>query len=320
MRAIVADVGHGNCAVIQDEGYVVMVDAAPGGIPEEMLEHLGVTYVDEVIISHADRDHIAGLPGVLRGFEVGRVWINADPARSGPAWDAVRAAVRDAATSGRTVVRAEVGAGQEFVSPGGRLLIRVVAPLGADLLFGTGQSIDGGPKLNANGLSAVVGIFVDGECSVLLPGDAGLEAFTSLRDSNQDIRSRVLVFPHHGGRPGQADPVAFASLVAGLVEPEVVIFSVGRNRSGFPRADIVAAVKAARPSTYIGCTQLVEECGHEPAPVHLHELPAQGRRDSGACCLGSVEIDLDTPTRYLPLLGDHAMYVNSLAGSPICRR
>ena len=65
-----------------DSGYVVHV--VDGGytdtgqaIVDHINEHFGApSRIDHVVLSHADRDHAAGLLTVLRSFEIGALWMN----------------------------------------------------------------------------------------------------------------------------------------------------------------------------------------------------------------------------------------------------
>src|SRR3990172_11947028 len=76
----VIDVGHGNAAVAVADGRVVVIDAGPKvGLLEYLLREK-IEDVDLVILSHADRDHIAGLIGLLGTgtIRVRRVRLNSD--------------------------------------------------------------------------------------------------------------------------------------------------------------------------------------------------------------------------------------------------
>ena len=319
-----SSIGHGNAALIRDGDFNVLVDAAPGGIPEALLRDQGVTSVDHVIISHADRDHVGGLPSILRQFHVKNVWVNGDSSRAGRTWDAVRAAVWLSEQTHGSVVRNAVAAGTDILSPTGRVEIKVLAPTGGSMLWGAGSAPPGRAKQTSNSLSAVVAVFVDAKASVLLAGDAGGQALSVMEARGADLRTPVLIFPHHGGRPGRDDPVGVAQAYTAATEPEQVIFSVGRNKPGFPRPDVVSAVRSAKPSAHVACTQLNVECAAAtPAdvPPHLAALPAGGK-GSRSCCAGTIEYVFGATLgqAVTPALAEHAAFVDSLGGVPICRR
>lgn len=321
---IVADVGHGNAALVRDGDFNVLVDAAPGGVPEALLRDQGVTRLDHVVISHADQDHVGGLPSILRQFQVENVWINGDPSRAGRTWDAVRGAVWLSEQSHGSIVRSAVAEGTDIVGPSGRVEVKVLAPTGGSMLWGAGAAPPGQAQQTSNSLSAVVAVFVDGDSSVLLAGDAGAQALSIMQGRGADLRTPVLVFPHHGGRPGRDNPVTVAEAYMTAIEPEQVIFSVGRKKRGFPRSEVVGAVRSVNPSVHVACTQLNIECSASTpanAPPHLAALAAGGR-DPRSCCAGTIAYAFgkSRASTVDPVLAEHAAFVDSLGSTPMCRR
>jgi len=71
----VIDVAHGNCAVAADDGWALMVDAAPSAAVIEAVAHLELDRLDAVVISHRDYDHAGGLVPLLarKQLEIGAV-------------------------------------------------------------------------------------------------------------------------------------------------------------------------------------------------------------------------------------------------------
>ncbi|AZM53196.1 hypothetical protein DMA15_11815 [Streptomyces sp. WAC 01529] len=72
-RMVMCDVGQGDATVLAaGEGAGVVVDAGPDPVAaDRCLRSLGITRVPLVLLTHFHADHVAGLPGVLRGREVG---------------------------------------------------------------------------------------------------------------------------------------------------------------------------------------------------------------------------------------------------------
>ncbi len=318
----VADVGHGNCALVRDGDFVALVDVAPGGVPLELLREEGISRVDVVVISHADEDHVGGLVNLLAQVEVREVWINGDAERAGRSWDVVRAALRAAQEEGRTSVRCAVEAGTELRSPSGRVVLKVLAPAGWNRLYGTGATPEDRHRNTANGMSAIVAVVVDGLTEFLLAGDADAQAFAGLTSVQVDLRAPVLVFPHHGGRAGPgATPAAFAADLCTAVQPSLVVFSVGRARKQFPREDVVKAVQASS-AAHIACTQLTQACAVDVPgsdPTHLHPAAAAGRRRR-ACCAGTITRTFPPAGLLLmPILADHTAFVLAHAPTAMCR-
>ncbi|MFH0518241.1 ComEC/Rec2 family competence protein [Streptomyces sp. M41] len=74
-RFAMCDVGQGDATVLAaGEGAGVVVDAGPDPtLIDRCLRTLGITRVPLVVLTHFHADHVAGLPGVLRGREVGGI-------------------------------------------------------------------------------------------------------------------------------------------------------------------------------------------------------------------------------------------------------
>ena len=69
------DVGQGDATVLAaGDGTAVVVDAGPDPeLADRCLRDLGVTRVPLLLLTHFHADHVAGLPGVLRGRAVGAI-------------------------------------------------------------------------------------------------------------------------------------------------------------------------------------------------------------------------------------------------------
>src|SRR5690606_6959494 len=68
-------VGQGDTVVLSvAPGRAVIVDAGPEpAAADRCLRRLGITTVPLLVVTHFHADHVAGLPGVFRGREVGTV-------------------------------------------------------------------------------------------------------------------------------------------------------------------------------------------------------------------------------------------------------
>ncbi|MBK3580564.1 ComEC/Rec2 family competence protein [Streptomyces sp. MBT65] len=74
-RFAMCDVGQGDATVLAaGKGTGVVVDAGPDPkLVDQCLRTLGITRIPLVVLTHFHADHVAGLPGVLRGREVGAI-------------------------------------------------------------------------------------------------------------------------------------------------------------------------------------------------------------------------------------------------------
>ncbi|MFF6952349.1 ComEC/Rec2 family competence protein [Streptomyces iakyrus] len=74
-RLVMCDVGQGDALVLAaGRGTGVVVDAGPDPqLVDHCLRSLGISRIPLVVLTHFHADHVAGLPGVLRGREVGAI-------------------------------------------------------------------------------------------------------------------------------------------------------------------------------------------------------------------------------------------------------
>ncbi|WP_165954273.1 DNA internalization-related competence protein ComEC/Rec2 [Seongchinamella unica] len=165
----VLDVGQGTAVVFRASGRVLLYDTG-GGNPAgpnlaqtvvlPWLRHAGVERIDELVISHNDLDHSAGLKGVLAAMPVDRLW-------QGEASDA-------------RARRCLAGAAWSW--PGGTRF-RFLSP--------------SGPQ-EGNDASCVLQIVTPG-LRILLPGDISERQERELiRYWGGELRSEVLLVAHHG--------------------------------------------------------------------------------------------------------------------------
>ncbi|MFB8754804.1 ComEC/Rec2 family competence protein [Streptomyces nigra] len=106
-RFAMCDVGQGDATVLAaGAGTGVVVDAGPDPVlADRCLRTLGITRIPLVVLTHFHADHVAGLPGVLRGRQVGAIETTGhqEPAEQA---EFVR---REAAARGVPVTRATAG-------------------------------------------------------------------------------------------------------------------------------------------------------------------------------------------------------------------
>ena len=175
----------------------------------------GLHSLAAIVISHAHRDHVGGVPAVLRSLAVGAV---IDPMQPGQGVDeqSLRSTAR---RLGVPLVPARVGRRYAL----GRLHLRVLWPDHA-----------GSPDENPHLHGAVV-LASYGSIDLLLTGDSESEVTRAL-----PLRSvEVLKVAHHGSSdPGLAEELR-------VLRPRVAVISVGaHNDYGHPRADTLEALRA----------------------------------------------------------------------------
>ncbi|MFE2014890.1 ComEC/Rec2 family competence protein [Streptomyces sp. NPDC059491] len=221
-------VGQGDATVLAAGGdAAVVVDAGPDPASvDRCLRELGVARVPLLLLTHFHADHVAGLPGVLRGRAVGA--IQTTGLEEPPAQAAfVR---RTAAAAGVPLVRA--GPGEERRV--GALEWRVLWPP-ADAR----AAVAGGALAGPNDASVALLVRARGGVSLLLLGDLEPPSQRELLRAHPGLQPvDVLKVAHHGS--ARQDPA-----LMGAARPRFALVSAGRdNPYGHPSPRTVAALRA----------------------------------------------------------------------------
>lgn len=319
---ILLDVGHGNCAIVRSAATTAVIDCPTGAMLVDTLDDLGVETVETAIISHADKDHIAGILSLLSSdpVRVERIFVNPDGQKNTKIWRDFRVAVADAEQRGTV----EIMTSLSTTTPGsiavGDAEIAVLSPSASLALTGVGgKTPDTGKAVTANTLSGVLRIRCGDAGGILLAADMDEVSLDAALASNIDLVADVLVFPHHGGLPGSADPALFANRLIAAVEPRSVVFSNGRGGHDTPRPEIVKAT--LERGCAVACTQLSRQCHAAKlnSTAHLEPLRASGR-ERGACCGGSMTFELSPNVGRSPdLVERHQEFITEYVASPMCR-
>ncbi|MEU6219224.1 ComEC/Rec2 family competence protein [Streptomyces sp. NPDC047022] len=223
-RFAMCDVGQGDATVLAaGEGTAVVVDAGPDPVlVDRCLTRLGVSRIPLLVLTHFHADHVAGLPGVLSGREVGAIETTGfqEPPEQA-AFVRVQAAARHI-----PVTRAVAGESRRT----GALDWRVLWPLPDPV-----PSPDG-----PNDASVALSVRSAG-LTLLLLGDLEPPAQEALLRTPAGAALGpvdVLKVAHHGS--AYQDPDLLRKVV-----PRLALISCGRgNPYGHPAATTVAALRA----------------------------------------------------------------------------
>jgi beta-lactamase superfamily II metal-dependent hydrolase len=318
----VVDVGHGNAAVVTDGARVLMIDVGGRNTILEYCRRERIRTVDTVLISHADEDHVGGLIALLASSEIHlhRVRVNPDATKHSAVWDDLLWELESAAERGEIDFRPSLTVADDGDFDLEDVRVEILAPSRHLAAKGAGSRTRARRRVETNTISVIVRI-AGSATTVLACGDVDAAGLWDATHHKRDLRASVLIFPHHGGFPG-TDAAAFAEELVTLVVPEVVIFSIGRNRApSMPRPDIIAAIRQTVPSVRIACTQLSTQCaGSIPSsePAHLVNTYARGK-DTRRCCGGTIRISLGQ-SRISPSAASHGTFIDANAPSALCRR
>lgn len=237
MEVHVVDVGPGLCTVTEvPDGHYIVYDAGHWQgrrcirAVEEIVEG---EVIDLMVISHSDSDHLGDADEILARYDVQRiVWTG--HRRPGTAnWERMNEALAEEVARTAATVRAFDTAP---LVPGESI---TVGPATVTFLAGWGRWTESGPTASErrNVISVVTRIEYDGK-AVLYTGDTigrrRNDDPNECKDAEQrmvqdhdagviDLRSDVIIAPHHGGDNGSTE------CFIARVDPDFVVFSAGHQ-------------------------------------------------------------------------------------------
>ncbi|CQR64124.1 ComEC/Rec2 family competence protein [Streptomyces leeuwenhoekii] len=234
-RMVMCDVGQGDALVLAaGEGTGVVVDAGPDpALVDRCLRALGITRIPLVVLTHFHADHVAGLPGVLRGRAVAAIETTGFEEPPGQA-----EFVRRQAAARRIPVRHAAAGEQRRAGP---LSWEVVWPR-APAPPGTGtHAVPAGPEPEGPNDASVALLVRTSGLRLLLLGDLEPPSQRALARSPaaaalEDVD--VLKVAHHGS--AYQDPELLHR-----VSPRLALISCGEgNPYGHPAPGTVASLRA----------------------------------------------------------------------------
>lgn len=209
------DAGQGTAVLVETHGHRLLYDTGPAYSPGSdaggrvilpFLKGRGINRLDTVVVSHSDTDHVGGALSVLRSVDAPHLLSSLPPGH--PA--------RQAAPS-----HTRCEAGQRWEWDGVQFAV----------LHPRAESY-GNPPRKANAMSCVIRV-TDGQHAVLLAADIEAKEEAQLLASGVQLRSDVLMVPHHGS--GTSSTPAFLD----AVKPRIAVFQVGhRNRYRHPKREV----------------------------------------------------------------------------------
>ncbi len=227
MAVTVLDVGQGLAVVIKTNHHQILYDAGPkygrqsdsaGRIILPYLRGEGIGKLDLMVVSHNDNDHSGGMASVLKQIPVN--WLISSFSLDEPELQSLK---------------------YDFCVTGQRwhwdgVVFEVLSP--------TIKSYDD-PSVSDNNRSCVLKVS-SAYGSILLTGDIERQAEDLLVDTHfQELKSDVLVVPHHGSKTSSSPAFIDA------VQPGIAVFTAGYlNRFGHPKAEIQSRYLGRNIKTY----------------------------------------------------------------------
>ena len=219
------DVGQGDAAVIQCGGQSMLID---GGKPEKSsyiyawLQQHGLSYLDVIVATHVDADHIGGLSGALNYASVGTAYC---PETTGTT-ETFQSFVKYLAQRGKQITVPT--AGETFALGGAQ--VQILGPLHR--------------AEDSNDNSIVLKVSF-GATSFLFTGDAERAEEQDLLNAGVNLQSTVLKVGHHGSDTSTS--YSFLRAVA----PQYAVISVGAGNSyGHPTEAVLSRLRDAGVTTF----------------------------------------------------------------------
>ena len=219
------DVGQGDAALVLCDDKTMLID---GGKPHASsiiytyLKNLNIDYLDYIVASHADDDHIGGLSAPLAKMKVGNVLAPETEADT-RSYESLK---NKTAEQGLTITHPKPGESLDF----GSSKIEFYGPITES-------------ESDRNNGSVVMKI-IYGDTSFLFTGDAEREEEQEILSAGYDLSATVLKVGHHGSKNSTTYPFLRE------IMPKYAIISVGDNSYGHPTEDVLSRLRDADVKVY----------------------------------------------------------------------
>jgi len=245
LRVTFLDVGQGASALVEfPGGECMLIDG--GGFSDNEMFDVGekivapflwskkIGHVDRVVLSHPESDHLNGLLYILEHFTVNELWTNGIERDT-------KGFLRmmELAEMNRTTVKNRKDLPDNYQIGG--VDLRIFWPLKND------ETAVAYSSKESNNMSIVLKIAFGGQ-SFLFPGDILEEAEADMINALtniQDLKSKVLLVPHHGSKSSSSD------LFIQTVAPDYAVVSAGyKNWFKFPHPMVLERLAAQGSKVY----------------------------------------------------------------------
>ena len=224
LKVIFFDIGQGDAIYIESpQRHKVLIDGGPSSFILEKLNQeipFWDRTIDLIILTHPEKDHLAGLLDVLKSYKVENIlWtgVKRDTAEF-EEWQRLIKKER------ANILIAEIGQRVEFE----KSYIYILFPF---------ENLEGKEFKNTNNTS-IVAKLVFGRNSFLFTGDIYKSAEGELINRGLNIDSDVLKVAHHGSKTSSSPEFVEK------VSPEIAVIQVGKNNYyGHPHPEILETFK-----------------------------------------------------------------------------
>lgn len=212
------DVGQGDATLVVNGDHAMLIDAGVDDCGTKLqlyLEKQGVKYLDYLILTHTDADHIGAADVIVTKFQIGTVLMGDYPKNT--------ATYRDTLSALK-----EKDLSYVFPSASNTYMLGDAAIT----FIGPGKEYD-----NANDTSLCF-ILQKGNITFLFTGDASAEVEKNMIDAGWDLHAEVYHVAHHGSRYSSSE--AFIEKIF----PLYAVISCGANNEyGHPHAQTLNTLR-----------------------------------------------------------------------------
>lgn len=217
------DVGQGDAIFLQTpSGQQILIDGGPDNTVLERLATKMLPWdrtIDLVILTHPEKDHIAGLIDVLKRYKVKQV-----------VWTGV---VKDTGEYAKWIsLLEEEGSEITIISAPQRIRFNAAY---MDVLSPV-ESLNGKRVSIMNNTSLVLRLVLD-DYSFLFTGDISVKVERKLVNSGVNMKADVLKVAHHGSKTSSS------AIFLEAVRPTVAVITVGENTYGHPHPLTLASFR-----------------------------------------------------------------------------
>lgn len=222
------DVGKADAILIKSRGQAALLDAGQAVSAGEIADYLyrhGVEKLDLLIMSHPDRDHIGGMPQILKELPVAQFL-------QGPLLPSLQPETQEYAD-----LQAEL---EEHSVP------RTVWRIGENVYLGDACFTAIGPvkQYDSTNNSSLVLRLTCGDFSALFCGDMEDKAEQDMVLSGASLKADLLKVGHHGSKTSSS--LSFLQEVS----PQYAAISVGTDRSNLPQEEVLARLEEVGAKLY----------------------------------------------------------------------
>ncbi|MBQ9903012.1 MAG: MBL fold metallo-hydrolase [Clostridia bacterium] len=232
LKMHVIDVGQGDSVLVQCGECNVLIDCGENGMGTTVLDYLhraGVSHLDWLIGTHPHSDHIGGMDTVLKSKDI--------------TVDHVMMPQTAKSVTPTTITYTEV------LTAIKKKKLKITRPVP-----GTEYDLDGvtmlvlSPEKGANYEElndySIVLKFTYRDVSILTGGDASKLVERQMITKDYDLSADIYKVSHHGGRDCNSE--AYLN----EINPRYAAISVGENKYGHPKSEILKRLKAMNCEVY----------------------------------------------------------------------